>query len=120
MDAEAKTTNLATVPTVCEAAELVRSRAVSPVELVSRCLAEIEAWDGRINAYSELFAERALDAARAPAEAAVVKGAALGPLHVRSGRGEGPVPLRRAEDHPRLAGLYRRGSRSRTRRSSSA
>lgn len=60
-------------------AELIRTREVSPVEVMQAHLDRIEAVDPRINAIV-IVAERALDTARL-AEAAVMSGAALGPLH---------------------------------------
>ncbi|WP_246792868.1 amidase [Burkholderia perseverans] len=60
-------------------AELIRTREVSPVEVVRAHLDRIEAVDPKINAIVTLAGD-ALDAARA-AEAAVLNGEALGPLH---------------------------------------
>jgi Asp-tRNA(Asn)/Glu-tRNA(Gln) amidotransferase A subunit family amidase len=61
-------------------AELVRSRAVSPVELVRAHLGRIDAINPKINAYVQVDVDRALAAARA-AEDAVMRGNALGQLH---------------------------------------
>jgi amidase len=63
-----------------ELARLVRERRASPVEILEAHLAAIERANPRINAIVTLAAERARDAARA-AEAAVMRGAALGLLH---------------------------------------
>jgi len=63
-----------------ELAALVRTRQVSPVELVSVYLDRIARLDGRLRAYVAVCGDAALDAAR-KAEAAVVAGGALGPLH---------------------------------------
>jgi amidase len=63
-----------------ELARLVRDRAVSPVEVLDAHLAAIERFNPRINAIVTLAAERARADARA-AEAAVMRGEPLGPLH---------------------------------------
>lgn len=63
-----------------ELARLIRDRAVSPVEVTEAVLARIERLNPRLNAYCTVTAESALAEATA-AEAAVVNGAALGPLH---------------------------------------
>ncbi|TIO29005.1 amidase [Mesorhizobium sp.] len=60
-------------------AELIRNREVSPVEVVQAHLDRIEALNPKINAIVSV-AEGALEAARA-AEAAVLAGEKLGPLH---------------------------------------
>jgi aspartyl-tRNA(Asn)/glutamyl-tRNA(Gln) amidotransferase subunit A len=60
-------------------AELIRTREVSPVEVMQAHLDRIEAVDPKINAIVTV-AEGALDAAR-KAEAAVLAGEELGPLH---------------------------------------
>jgi aspartyl-tRNA(Asn)/glutamyl-tRNA(Gln) amidotransferase subunit A len=60
-------------------AELIRNREVSPVEVVQAHLDRIEAVNPKINAIVSV-AEGALEAARA-AEAAVLAGDKLGPLH---------------------------------------
>ena len=60
-------------------AELVRTRAVSPVEVMKAHLDRIEAVNPKVNAIVTI-AEDALKAAR-EAEAAVHRGAELGPLH---------------------------------------
>ncbi|MFQ5872412.1 MAG: amidase [Dehalococcoidia bacterium] len=62
-----------------ELAEQVRRKAVSPVELVRTHLERIEAVNPKINAIV-IFAEDALDRAK-EAEAAVMRGDELGPLH---------------------------------------
>ena len=61
-------------------AELVRSRQVSPVELVQAHLARIEEQNPKLNALVQLDAERALASAR-HAEESVSKKQELGPLH---------------------------------------
>ncbi|GGC50054.1 amidase [Chelatococcus reniformis] len=61
-------------------AALIRDRHLSPREVVAAHLARIEAINPRINAMVTVTAEAALAAATA-AEAALMAGAALGPLH---------------------------------------
>ena len=63
-----------------ELARLIRTRAVSPVEVLDAYLAVIEALNPKLNAIVTLAAEQARDAARR-AESAVMKGEPLGPLH---------------------------------------
>jgi amidase len=63
-----------------ELARLIRTRAVSPVEVLDAFLAVIAALNPKLNAIVTLAAEQARDAARL-AECAVMKGAPLGPLH---------------------------------------
>lgn len=60
-------------------AELIRTREVSPVEIVQAHLDRIEAVDGEVNAIVTV-ADGALEAAKV-AEASVLAGEALGPLH---------------------------------------
>jgi aspartyl-tRNA(Asn)/glutamyl-tRNA(Gln) amidotransferase subunit A len=63
-----------------EAAELVRKKKVSPVELTKACLARIEQLNPVLNAFITITAEPALARAR-EAEAEVQGGKWLGPLH---------------------------------------
>ncbi|MGH2754949.1 MAG: amidase [Actinomycetota bacterium] len=72
-------TDLAFTPAV-EQAELVRTREVSPVELVTLYLERIEKLDGQLNSYVTVTADEAMAAARA-AEEAVTSGADLPPFH---------------------------------------
>ena len=58
----------------------IRKREISPVELLDAHLENIAALNPRLNAIIELRTERARQEARA-AEAAVMRGGALGPLH---------------------------------------
>ena len=64
----------------CDARALIGARALSPVELLDDCLARIGEVDGRVNAVVAMDLDRARREAR-EAEAAVMHGAPLGPLH---------------------------------------
>ncbi len=66
--------------TAIEARRLIGSRALSPVELLESCLARIDRVDAAVNAMVVRDDGLARLAARA-AEAAVMRGDALGPLH---------------------------------------
>ncbi len=66
--------------TATEARRLIGRKQLSPVTLLESCLARIDRVDGALNAVVTLDAEGAMATARA-AEAAVMAGAALGPLH---------------------------------------
>ena len=72
-------TDLCTL-SAAEQARLVRSREVSPVDLVEASLARIEVVQPVLNAFCFVFPEDARAQART-AEAAVMRGDALGPLH---------------------------------------
>jgi aspartyl-tRNA(Asn)/glutamyl-tRNA(Gln) amidotransferase subunit A len=61
-------------------AAAIRRRAVSPVEVVEAVLERIARLDPQINAFCTLAADEARQAARA-AEAALVRGDPIGPLH---------------------------------------
>ncbi len=61
-------------------AAAIRARHVSPVEVIGAVLDRIESLNPRLNAYCTLTAEGALREARA-AEASVMRGDPLGPLH---------------------------------------
>ena len=65
---------------LAEAAELLRGRKVSPVELTRACLRRIDALNPRLNAFITVTAESALAQAR-EAEADLQKGRGKGPLH---------------------------------------
>ena len=57
------------IPTIAEASRLIRSGALSPVELTEMCLARTEALEPQLHAFVTLTAERArADARRAEAE----------------------------------------------------
>ena len=73
------TTDLCFTPAV-ELAELIRRRAVSPVEVTRAVLGRIEQLNGRLGAYVVIHAERALEEARR-AEQGVMAGQPLGGLH---------------------------------------
>ncbi|MGZ5176936.1 MAG: amidase [Burkholderiales bacterium] len=66
--------------TLAEAARLIETRAISPVELTQAVLHRIEAFDGAINAFNTVVAERALRQAR-DAERKIVAGHYGGPMH---------------------------------------
>ena len=59
---------------------LIKTRQLSPVELIRTYLDRIERYDGSLRAYITICREQALQAAR-EAESAVTKGDVLGPLH---------------------------------------
>jgi aspartyl-tRNA(Asn)/glutamyl-tRNA(Gln) amidotransferase subunit A len=63
-----------------EIAEAVRTKRLSPVELIEAVLAQVERVNPKVNAIVTLTADQAREQARG-AEAAVVRGDALGPLH---------------------------------------
>ena len=65
---------------IAEITESVRSKRLSPVEIVSAHLKRVETLHGKLNAFAHLDAEGARAQARR-AEDAVHRGAALGPLH---------------------------------------
>lgn len=66
--------------TAIEARRLIGTRRLSPVELLESCLARIAAVNPAVNAMVAMDTERAQVSARA-AEAAVMAGGPLGPLH---------------------------------------
>jgi aspartyl-tRNA(Asn)/glutamyl-tRNA(Gln) amidotransferase subunit A len=66
--------------TIAEAAELVRQRAISPVELLSECLKIIERRNPSLNAFITVTAESALKEAQ-EAEKEIQSGHWRGPLH---------------------------------------
>jgi len=63
-----------------ELRRLIATKQLSPVELVDLYLRRIQRLDGALHSYLTVAADQALEAARA-AEAAVMQGDALGPLH---------------------------------------
>ncbi|MDQ3855548.1 MAG: amidase [Chloroflexota bacterium] len=68
------------MPSVAEAARLVRAREASPVELAERALALIAAHDPDLNAFQLVLPEQAREAARR-AEQELASGTHRGPLH---------------------------------------
>lgn len=68
-----------TTPTIAEAARLLETRAVSPVELTRQCLDRIAAGDGRLHTFLHVAEARAMADARA-AEARLMAGERRGPL----------------------------------------
>ena len=71
--------DLAYTPAV-ELVRLISEKSLSPVELMENCLARIDEVNPRLNCFCFVFAEEAMDLARA-AERAVASGEALGPMH---------------------------------------
>lgn len=65
---------------LAEASDLVRRRALSPVDLTQACLARIERYEPRVNAFITLTPEIALAQARV-AEAEIARGTWRGALH---------------------------------------
>ncbi len=63
-----------------EAAELIRQRAISPVELTQACLKRIERLDGKLISFITVSAEQALEQAR-QAEQELMRSQAVGVLH---------------------------------------
>jgi aspartyl-tRNA(Asn)/glutamyl-tRNA(Gln) amidotransferase subunit A len=66
--------------TIAEAAELIRTRRLSPVELVDACLSRIEAHDKGIQAWITVFPDEARTQAKAAAEEIARRGP-RSPLH---------------------------------------
>src|SRR5262245_2387068 len=66
--------------TIAEAADLIRTRQLSPVELTQAHLERIEKIDPMLNSYIRVTADMALEAAR-KAEAEISKGEHRGALH---------------------------------------
>lgn len=65
---------------IADIAAGIRTRRISPVEIIDAHLERIESWQPKLNAFVHVDAERARAQARS-AEAAVVRGHSLGPLH---------------------------------------
>ncbi|MBI4591634.1 MAG: Asp-tRNA(Asn)/Glu-tRNA(Gln) amidotransferase subunit GatA [Candidatus Rokubacteria bacterium] len=65
---------------IVELTRLIAAKEISPVELVQAYLDRIEALDGKLRAFITVCHDEALAAAKA-AEAAVIDGQSLGPLH---------------------------------------
>jgi aspartyl-tRNA(Asn)/glutamyl-tRNA(Gln) amidotransferase subunit A len=65
---------------ISEAADLVRKRKLSPIELTQACLERIAALDGRVRAFITVTREDALASAQ-QATSAISRGNYKGPLH---------------------------------------
>jgi len=78
-----------------ELSDAIRAKRVSPGEVTRAVLARIEALEPQLNAFAFLARQEALDAAEA-ADAALMKGTPLGPLHGI------PVTIK---DHEAVAGM---------------
>ncbi len=61
-------------------AEMIRTKRISPVEVMRGLLERIEALEPNVNAFVFLASDQAMDAARS-AEAALMKSGPIGPLH---------------------------------------
>ena len=72
--------NLATTDTAAALAAKIRRKELSPVDVMDAAIARIEAHNSKINALVILHLEEARKSAKA-AEAAVMRGDAVGPLH---------------------------------------
>ncbi len=70
-------------------AELVRRKALSPVEIVDAVLDRVSALEPQVNAFATVAADQARQSAR-EAESAVQRGDALGPLHGVPRHHQGP------------------------------
>jgi len=66
--------------TIADLAELFRSKALSPVDVIDGCVARIERLNPRLNAFITIFADQARKAART-AESEMKAGGWRGPLH---------------------------------------
>src|SRR5437870_1303247 len=66
--------------TIAEITESIRSKSISPVELVAAHLQRIDALDRKVNAFTHIDQQGARAQARL-AENAVQQGGPLGPLH---------------------------------------
>src|SRR5690348_11166494 len=69
-----------TLLTISEAAALIESRQISPLELTQALLRRIERFDPQIRAFITLTADRAIDSAR-KAEKEILSGQYRGPMH---------------------------------------
>ncbi len=74
------TTTELTRLSITEAADLIRTKKLSPVELTEACLQRIDDLDARLRAYITVTRQEALDAAQ-QAASAVAGGNYTGPLH---------------------------------------
>src|ERR1017187_1585122 len=87
--------------TLTEAAQQIRSRQLSPVELARACLARIERLNPNLNAFITITADLALEQAR-QAEAEVMAGHWRGPLH--------GIPIRLKDLPDTAGGLLKAGA----------
>lgn len=71
---------VAPILTIAQAARQIAAGALSPRALVEQCLARIEAHDGEVNAFHDVFAAEALAEGRT-AEGEIRAGRIKGPLH---------------------------------------
>jgi amidase/aspartyl-tRNA(Asn)/glutamyl-tRNA(Gln) amidotransferase subunit A len=71
---------LANTESAAQLARSIRSKAISPVEVIAAAIGRIEAHNAKINALVITHFDQAMDAAKA-AEAAILRGDAVGPLH---------------------------------------
>src|SRR5215470_5339771 len=71
---------LSTFSTISEVTAAIRTKKISPVEIVEAHLSHVESLQPKLNAFVHLDAAGALKQARA-AEAAILRGDSLGPLH---------------------------------------
>ena len=71
---------LSTFSTISEVTAAIRTKKISPVEIVEAHLSHVESLQPKLNAFVHLDAAGALKQARA-AEAAILRGDPLGPLH---------------------------------------
>ncbi len=78
--ASSKNTKIPQFPSLAESIDMVRSKEVSPVDLVAMCLERIESGDAEINAFAAVFAEQALSQAK-EAERAIARKEPVGALH---------------------------------------
>jgi aspartyl-tRNA(Asn)/glutamyl-tRNA(Gln) amidotransferase subunit A len=70
----------ADIPTIAEAARLIRAGELSPVDLTEMCLARVDALEPQLHAFVTVTAERALTDARR-AEAEIAANGPKSPLH---------------------------------------
>ena len=70
----------AAIPTIAEAARLIATKELSPVELTRACLDRVHARDNQLHAFILLTEDRAMAEARA-AEAAIMASGPKSPLH---------------------------------------
>jgi aspartyl-tRNA(Asn)/glutamyl-tRNA(Gln) amidotransferase subunit A len=68
------------LPSVADLARMIATKEISPVEVTRRCLERVTALDGTLRAFITVAGDTALEQARR-AEADVMAGGPLGPLH---------------------------------------